>query len=91
LRVIASNFYQMTKETVLEVISKLIGNINPVADASIDRDRIENLKLFIGVFDEMHTMIDNIAYKHKDTKYGSVKPFVEECNKQLNRMGIHEG
>lgn len=26
----------MTKETVLEVINKLIGDINPVADASID-------------------------------------------------------
>lgn len=79
----------MTKETILEVINKLIGNINPVADASIDRERIENLKLFIDVFDEMHTMIDDIPYRWKDTHYGSVKPFVDACNEQLDRMGIH--
>ena len=75
----------MTKETILEVIQKLIGNINPVAVASIDRERIENLRLFIAVLDEMHTMIDDIAYKWGDTHYGSVKPFVDACNAQLNR------
>jgi len=81
----------MTKEIVLEVIEKLIGKISPMADAAFDSDRLKNLKLFIEVFDEMHTMIDDIAYRHKDTKYGSVRPFVEECSKQLERMGIHEG
>jgi hypothetical protein len=64
----------MTKEIVLEVIEKLIGKINPMADAAFDSDRLKNLKLFIEVCDEMNTMIDDIAYKHKDTKYGSVKP-----------------
>jgi len=80
----------MKKETVLEVLNKIIGEIKPVADYGIDTDRFENLKLFIEVFDEMHTMIDDIAYYNKDTKFGSVKPFVNECNKQLERMGIHD-
>lgn len=79
----------MTKEIVLEVIQKLIGNINPVADASVDMERIENLKLFIDVFDEMHTMIDDITYRWRDTNYCSVTPFVNACNEQLDRMGIH--
>jgi len=80
----------MKKETVLEVIQKIIGEIHPVADSAIDAKRIENLKLFIDVFDEMHTMIDDIAYKWKDTKYNSAKPFAEEYNKQLKRIGINE-
>lgn len=78
----------MTKETVLEVLNKIIGEIKPVADSGIDADRFENLKLFLDVFDEMHTMIDDIAYYNKDTKFGSVKPFVNECNKMLDRIGI---
>jgi len=79
----------MTKEIVMELLHKVIGDINPCADSTIDRQRINNLKLFIDVFDEMHTMIDDISYRWKDTKYGSVKPFVEACNVQLYQMGIH--
>ena len=80
----------MTKEIVLEVIEKLIGNVNPVADSAIDYERFKNLKLFIDVFDEMHTVIDNIPYRWKDSNYNSVKPFVDACNKQLDKMGISE-
>ena len=79
----------MTKEIVLEVIQKLIGNINPVADSAIDKKRFENLKLFIEVFDEMHTMIDDISYNWKERQYASVKPFVLACDKQLEKMGIN--
>lgn len=45
----------MKKETVMELLTKVIGEIKPCADSAIDGQRIENLKLFIGVFDEMHT------------------------------------
>ena len=82
---------EMTKEIVMGLLHKVIGEIIPCADAAIDGKRIDNLKLFIDVFDEMHTMVDDIAYKWKDTKYGSVQPFVKACNDQLDRMGIHEG
>lgn len=81
---------EINKEYVMELLSKVIGEIRPCADASIDGKRFENLKLFIDVFDEMHTMIDDIAYKWKDTKYGSVQPFVKACDEQLDRMGIYE-
>jgi len=80
----------MNKETIIEIIKKLTGEINPVADASIDRDRIENLKLFLEVFDEMHSMICDIEYYWKDSKYGSVFPFVEACKKQFKNIGIEE-
>lgn len=80
----------MNKETILEVINKLTGDIYPVAYSETDRERLENLKLFIEVFDEMHTMIDNIAYRWKDTNYGSIRPFVKACNDQLDKMGIDE-
>lgn len=80
----------MNKEIVLEVIEKMIGNINPVADAAIDSERFENLKLFIDVFSEMHMKIDDIAYRWKDTRFGSVEPFVKACNDRLDEMGIKE-
>ena len=76
----------MDKENVLEVLKKLVGNINPVADSAIDRERFENLKLFLEVFEEMHTMIDDISHAWRDTPYGSVKPFVDACNKQLENF-----
>ena len=80
---------EINKEYVMELLGKVIGEIRPCAVAAIDGKRIENLKLFIDVFDEMHTMIDDIPYRWKDTHYGSVKPFVDACNEQLDRMGIH--
>lgn len=79
---------EINKDYVMKLHNKVIGNINPVADAAIDNKRFENLKLFIEVFDEMHTMIDEIHYKWKDTKYSSVQPFVKTCEEQFNRMGI---
>ena len=78
----------MTKETILEVIKKLTGPIEPVADAAIDNVRLMNLQLFIDVFDEMHTMIDDIAYKYTDSPYASQRSLAAECNRQLDKMGI---
>lgn len=71
----------MKKEIVLEVINKLIGPINPVADSAIDSERLENLKLFIRVFDEMHYQISDLVARNKNTTYGSVKPFLESCER----------
>ena len=79
---------EITKEIVMELLHKVIGEIRPCADSAIDGQRIGNLKLFIDVFDEMHTMIDDIPYEWKDTKYGSVQPFIKACDEQLDRMGI---
>ena len=79
----------MTKENIIEVITKLIGEINPVADAAIDYERLENLKLFTDVFIKMYVMIEDIAYRNEDTPYGSVKPFVELCNELLGSLKEH--
>jgi hypothetical protein len=78
----------MEKETILEVIKKLIGPIEPVADSAIDAVRENNLTLFIAVFDEMHTMIDDIAYRYTDSPYASQRRLAAMCNEQLDKMGI---
>jgi len=78
----------MNKETILEVIKKLTGDIEPVADVAIDDVRERNLTLFIAVFDEMHTMIDDIAYRHTDSPYASQRRLAAMCNEQLDKMGI---
>lgn len=77
---------EMSKEIVLEVINKMIGEIDPVADSSIDSKRLENITLFIQVLDEMHAMIYNIPNRWKDTNYGSVFPITKACRDQLKKM-----
>lgn len=76
----------MNKDNIIEVVNKLIGPIDPVADAAIDRVRLENLKLFIDVFDEMFFAITDIPRRWEDSKYGSVRPLVDLCNKELNEI-----
>ena len=77
---------EITKEYVIELLNKVIGEIEPCADSAIDSQRIKNLKLFLDVFDEMYIKIDDILYKWKDTRFGSVKPFTEACRKQLDKI-----
>lgn len=60
-------------EVILQVVNKLIGEIEPVADSSIDNERYENLKLFIKLFDNMYSIIDDIAHKYKDSPFYSAK------------------
>jgi hypothetical protein len=73
----------MNKENILEVIKALTGKINPIADAAIDSERLENLKLFIDVFDEMFLMMNDIRNEWNEAKYSSVIPFVDAINEEL--------
>lgn len=78
---------KLTKDEIYKVLTKLIGEIEPVADSNIDEDRFENVKVFLAVFDEMHTQIDYIAYKHKNSLYASTKKIGEACAKYLGKLG----
>lgn len=75
----------MKAETILEVVKKLAGNINPTGDSSIDGDRLENAKLFIQVLDEMHTMVDGIAFEYKSSPYASEQRIGRVCHDWLVR------
>ncbi len=65
----------MTNETILEVARKLIGPIEPVADAAIDSRRLENLKTAMavaqGLLDESSLVVELSADAGSDW-YGVV-------------------
>ena len=80
----------MNADEIYKVIKKLVGPIEPVADTAIDNKRAENLQVLLKVFDKIHTDVDDIAYRNKDTKFLSVERMVNLCNDQLDKMGIKE-
>lgn len=78
----------MTSEEIYRVVETLVGKLDPVADSAIDRNRRENLKVFIEVFDKMYTKIDEIVWDNEDSPYGSVKEIVALANKALKNIRI---
>ncbi len=76
----------MDAQTIYNVVEKLTGSIEPVADSAIDRKRAENLKLFIEVYDKMHTQLDTVARYNRQSPYGSVKYIVKTINNYLNSL-----
>lgn len=63
--------------THLEIVQKLIGNINPVGDSSRDKERFENLKMMCNLVEDL---VDEIQYvtRSKNSYESSVK-FAGEC------------
>lgn len=80
----------ITAEVVYEIVRKVSGEIYPIGDSQIDRMRAENMKLFIEVFDKMHTAIDDIAYRYKDSPRSSERVIGKLCSDHLDKMGITE-
>ena len=80
----------MTADTIYEVIKKLTGDITPVGDSAIDHVRLENIKTFIQVFDKMHTIIDDIAYRYMDSPRMSERSIGKICSDHPDTMGIKE-
>lgn len=80
----------MDDEILYEVVKKLIGNINPAGDASMDDERFENLKLVCSLVDKLLSNIDDVAYKNKDSYEFSVKRAAEYASDFYNKLGIVE-
>ena len=80
----------MESEQIYEVLKRLVGPVEPWADSSIDAERFKNMEKFIEIFQEMHTVIDDIAYRYKDSPYGSAKQIGLLAERQIDSMGITE-
>lgn len=78
----------MNAETIFEVVKKLTGEVTPVADTAIDNIRYENMAKFIEVFDMMHTVIDDVATRYKDSPFASEKSIGQLAIRHLDKMGI---
>jgi uncharacterized protein YaaR (DUF327 family) len=59
--------------TIEEIVNKLIGDITPVGDESIDSVRLENLKHYGELIDRLVSNVDDIAYKYRNSNYSSIK------------------
>lgn len=76
--------------TTFEIVKKLIGPINPVGCCSRDKESFENLKNMIELMDQIHSEIDDIAYRNRESKEHSVKRSVDYINVYLDNLGIKE-
>lgn len=61
----------MKPDHIIEVLEKLIGPIEPIADTTIDDERYENLMAYQYVADYMINQIIFIASKYYKDIYGS--------------------
>ena len=80
----------MEAEQIFEVVSKLVGPIEPQGESRADVERLENMKKFIQVFEKMHQQIDNISYEYRDRNEHSMKLIGQLCSDHLDKMGIEE-
>ena len=80
----------MDANGIYEVLTKLTGKIEPIGERNADAERLENVRVFIEVFDKMHMAIDGIAYRYKDSPYASEQRIADVCIRQIDSMGIKE-
>ena len=68
----------LTSRQIYDVLISIIGNVEPVADASIDTERLKNLKKLESVADYINEKILKISREYY-SPYGSVKTIAEEA------------
>lgn len=74
----------MEKINTYAVVKKLIGNINPAGDSSIDPQRLENLKEMIRLAKCLIGDIGDMVIMNRHDKSASVVAAVNEANKFLD-------
>ena len=58
---------------LIDIVNKLIGNIEPIGDTTIDCERFENLKAYCELINEMVRRIDDVVCSNRDSSLASVK------------------
>jgi hypothetical protein len=76
----------MNSEEIFKVVEKLCGSIEPVADASIDTRKLNNIIEYIDVMEKMYYEIACIANRHKDSPYGTQKEIGMYCHNHLKKL-----
>ena len=49
---------------IYEVVTKLVGRINPVGETETDNERYENLKVMCELVEKLIVDIDNVGYSN---------------------------
>lgn len=74
---------------VYEVVKKLIGEIDPVGDARVDKENLKNLEVAIDLVEKLIVDIDRVAGA-KDTHLDSVRTAKVVAIRFFDRLGIEE-
>lgn len=72
----------MKYETIVEVIDKLIGETEPIADSAIDAERFDNLETLISVTAELLARIGEVS-RSDLMAYGSAEKCIVRAQKAL--------
>ena len=75
----------MEAKTIYQVITKLIGPINPQGETNTDNERFENIKVMTEVTEMLIRDIDDVAYKNKDRQEYSMKRAGEHASKWMDK------
>lgn len=70
-----------------DVVSKLIGPVNPIGETHKDEIRFENLKVMVKLVNDLLTDIDSVA-SFRDRREHSMKKAGEYAWKAVDDMGI---
>ena len=73
-----------------DVVKKLLGEIDPVAETNTDNARFENLKATTELVNKLLADIDHVAYSYKNRHEFSVKRASKFAGEFLTEFGITE-
>ena len=76
---------------LIDIVDKLVGNIEPVGNTTIDNERFENLKVYCELINEMVRKVDDVTYNNRNSTLASVKKANDYIwNFFTNTLGIAE-
>lgn len=74
---------------IYEIVKKLVGEIDPIGDSIVDRERLENLKTLTTLVDKLVYDINSII-PNKDRVEWSMKQAGEFADNFMDSLGIEE-
>ena len=74
---------------IYDVVTKLVGGIDPVGETHTDNDRFENLKVMCDLVEKLLTDIDGVIPNKRRYEF-SMKRAGEYADEFYTRIGIEE-
>lgn len=75
---------------MIDIVMKLVGEINPISESRTDKIRFENLKVATKLVIDLISKIDDVGYYNKDAWEFSRKRAAEHVAEFYNKIGIIE-
>ena len=76
---------------IYEIVTKLVGKINPVGETNTDNERFENLKVMCELVVNLIVDIDTVGYYNRTAHEFSKKRAAEYVDKFITeRLGISD-